>query len=135
MNCPKCTASMELVTIGEYEVDRCTGCGGKWFDLREHERIIEAGAEAVAKVDRGPRSFDASVPLIVNCPRCHVAMLRLVAPNHHHIHYESCPVCYGVFLDAGELIAFADESPLVRIVHWFNRLHGKQTLGSISDEN
>ena len=34
--CPKCKASMTQVTVGEYVVDRCTGCSGLWFDLREH---------------------------------------------------------------------------------------------------
>ena len=29
-------------------------------------------------------------------------MLPMIDKDQHHIHYESCPTCYGTFFDAGE---------------------------------
>jgi len=48
MQCPKCQATMEKVTVDEIEVDRCQSCEGMWFDLREHEHLKQrAASEAI----------------------------------------------------------------------------------------
>ncbi len=48
MTCPKCEGAMEPVEFEGIEVDRCTKCGGLWFDLLEHEdlKALE-GSEAI----------------------------------------------------------------------------------------
>jgi len=35
MQCPKCSGEMELVSYDQVEVDRCTSCGGLWFQPEE----------------------------------------------------------------------------------------------------
>ncbi|MGE0385309.1 MAG: zf-TFIIB domain-containing protein [Gammaproteobacteria bacterium] len=100
MQCPKCAAPMQPLSFASVEVDRCTGCKGLWFDATELEEleafdgseVIDAGAPA-AHGDEGRRT---------ECPKCRTAMLRMVHPRQSHIWYESCPTCYGAFLDAGE---------------------------------
>ena len=47
MNCPKCQSAMATVKIGIVEVDRCTSCGGLWFDSLEEEWLKTPG-DAVA---------------------------------------------------------------------------------------
>ena len=37
MRCPKCRADMEQVDYEGTEVDRCSRCGGMWFDAGELE--------------------------------------------------------------------------------------------------
>lgn len=102
MQCPKCAHDMEKVTYENVEVDRCKLCKGLWFDVMEHE--ILKGLKGGEQVDVG----DAEVGELFNredridCPVCKVPMVRLVDGEQPHIWYEGCPVCYGVFFDAGE---------------------------------
>jgi uncharacterized protein len=110
MDCPRCQAQMETITHEQVEVDRCTGCGGLWFDLLEHEQLRDAGA--AAQVDTGapagsPRVDDAAE---ISCPRCKAPLLHMVDAEQSHIWYESCRVCYGVFFDAGEFKDYSEKS-------------------------
>ena len=87
------------------EVDRCDQCGGLWFDRLEAERLRKVrGSEAV---DAGNAEVGEqhNTQGKIECPRCHTQMIRMVDLDQHHIWYESCPVCYGKWFDAGE---FAD---------------------------
>ena len=102
MNCPKCSAPMERVTFDEFEVDRCTKCEGIWFDMREMERLKDLrGSEAI---DTGnARAGEQQNPMgKINCPTDGAQMIRMVDARQPHLWYEKCPVCYGVYLDAGE---------------------------------
>ncbi len=102
MQCPKCSSGFERVTYGEVEVDRCVGCQGLWFDMLEKDDLLKIeGSESidVGSAEQGQR-FDASRR--INCPKCNVRMLSMVDMTQAHIHYESCPTCYGTFFDAGE---------------------------------
>jgi Zn-finger nucleic acid-binding protein len=102
MNCPKCAAAMEPVTFEGVTVDRCTGCKGIWFDANEQRALKEKkGAEAI---DIGDAATGRKMDKItdIQCPRCHTRMIRMVDVDQHHIDYEACTVCYGMFLDAGE---------------------------------
>ena len=114
MNCPKCEAAMEQVSVADYTIDRCTGCGGLWFDLREHEHIATESKADVARVDIGDpaRGRQNDERRDVSCPACHVKMLKMSVHGQPHIHYESCPVCHGAYFDAGE---FADYAKLTLV--------------------
>ena len=102
MKCPKCAAEMELVTFEDVTVDRCTGCKGIWFDASE-QKLLKAkkGAEAI---DIGDVAVGKKMDKIndINCPRCLKPMIRMVDVDQHHIDYEACTTCFGIFLDAGE---------------------------------
>ena len=102
MNCPKCQSPMEPVTIEEIAVDRCTGCKGIWFDGKEYKALVDVkGAEVM---DTGDVAVGRRMDQIraINCPRCGVAMKEAVGVDHHHVTFETCGTCHGVFLDAGE---------------------------------
>jgi len=110
MQCPKCAHAMEKMIYKDIEVDRCTLCKGLWFDAMEHEALKDVpGSEAI---DSG----DPEVGKLFNdekravCPVCEVSMLRMVDADQPHIWYESCPVCYGAFFDAGEFTDFKHHS-------------------------
>ncbi|WP_437602040.1 zf-TFIIB domain-containing protein [Sorangium sp. So ce590] len=102
MNCPKCTASMDVITFGGVDVDRCTACGGIWFDSREKESL--KAMEGSQQIDTGDPAVGRKNNQIrrVPCARCSTPMVRMVDPQQPHIWYESCSVCGGVYFDAGE---------------------------------
>lgn len=103
--CPKCNAPMQTMQVESTQVDRCTSCEGLWFDALEDRDVrskesIDAldpvGAQTAAGRDTQRR---------VNCPRCHTLMIRMLDRHTREIWYESCPICYGKFFDAGEFRA------------------------------
>ena len=108
MQCPKCSAAMEKVVHEGVEIDRCTGCGGLWFDMLEHEDLkAVAGSEAI---DTGPVETGRANDAIdrIRCPVCDQPLIRMVVVAQPHIGYESCTVCYGVYFDAGEFTDFPE---------------------------
>lgn len=110
MNCPKCNAEMETVTIEEITVDRCTQCFGIWFDEFERERLKEIkGADAI---DIGDPEQGAKLNEMkqVFCPSCGAQLIPMVDVKQPHIWYESCAICYGAFFDAGEFKDYKHES-------------------------
>lgn len=105
MTCPKCNAEMAKVAYESIEVNRCVQCDGLWFDMLEAEHMKAlAGSE---EIDIGDPAVGEALDerVRIDCPVCHTRMIKMVDARQSHIHYESCPVCYGVFFDAGE---FAD---------------------------
>jgi uncharacterized protein len=102
MNCPKCKAAMELVTVEGVTVDRCTSCKGIWFDAGEQRQLKDK--KAAGAVDTGDAAVGKKMDKIhdIRCPRCDVEMIRMVEVDQQSIDYEACTKCFGIFLDAGE---------------------------------
>jgi len=102
MQCPKCNSSLETVSYENIEVDRCTSCHGIWFDHLEKEDLTRM--EGSESIDIGDEIIGAKYNQMrkISCPRCDVEMLLMVDKDQFHIKYESCPSCFGTFLDAGE---------------------------------
>jgi uncharacterized protein len=101
MKCPRCSAAMETVLIEEVQIDRCTKCGGLWFDEFELSDLkARKGSEKIdaGHVDKATQHSQMRIA----CPKCNTTMLRMVDAQQPHIWYETCDVCGGSFLDAGE---------------------------------
>ncbi|MCC6907536.1 MAG: zf-TFIIB domain-containing protein [Phycisphaerales bacterium] len=118
MNCPKCNAAMEAVNFEDIEVDRCTSCGGLWFDLREHEELKQRrGSETIDTGERAAgRAGNATGD--ITCPRCRAHMIRMVDHDQPHIWYEQCSTCGGAYFDAGEFRDFKKHTPGDLIRRW-----------------
>jgi len=105
IQCPKCRAPMHALQVETTQVDRCTSCAGLWFDTLE-DRDVRA-RESVDALD--PPGAQPAVgrndQRHVECPRCHTPMIRMLDRLTREIWYESCPICYGKFFDAGEFRA------------------------------
>ncbi|MBX3365441.1 MAG: zf-TFIIB domain-containing protein [Phycisphaeraceae bacterium] len=114
--CPKCAAAMEQVTVGDVVIDRCRGCGGLWLDAMERERLL-ASADLVKAADTGSEKIGRELDdqTNVHCPRDRSRMIHMVDLRQRHIGYESCQICGGVFLDAGELRDLASFTLIERI--------------------
>jgi Zn-finger nucleic acid-binding protein len=122
MKCPKCQSRFEKIEFDGYEIDRCTGCRGLWFDLLEKDDLaripgseaIDIGDSQVGEQYRNQRKVD--------CPQCSVAMLPMVDKDQAHIKYESCPICYGTFFDAGEFRDLKEHTVLERFMEMLQTL-------------
>lgn len=103
MNCPKCASSMEELTENDITIDRCTNCGGMWFDLFEAEDMLET--VDVRTVDTGSVLKGIKMDKIrdINCPKCSVGMQTASDREDPALKFEVCTNCHGYFLDAGEL--------------------------------
>ncbi|MBC7773320.1 MAG: zf-TFIIB domain-containing protein [Pyrinomonadaceae bacterium] len=104
MACPKCQAPMSVVTAEEIAVDRCTACAGLWLDALELDKLMDSRRTA-KQVDVGPEADRQKLPQEkrYRCPRDRSDLIVLTDLGQRHIKYESCTVCGGIFLDAGEL--------------------------------
>lgn len=91
MKCPKCSGAMSSVSHQGIEVERCTKCGGLWFDMLEAEDLKKlSGSEAI---DTGGQKTGKDQNKIekIKCPEDSATMLRMVVNGRPHIWYESCP--------------------------------------------
>lgn len=109
LNCPKCQGTLEQVVYATIEVDRCIDCHGIWFDSLEAQKLKEI---------KGSESLDIGDPKAgeklnqtrdIKCPKCQTKMTKMVDLNQSHIFYEKCPVCYGIWFDAGEFKDYKEE--------------------------
>jgi Zn-finger nucleic acid-binding protein len=92
---------MDKVPTPQGVVDRCSNCKGMWFKMLGDEELKPYADE----VDVGSAEVGARFNKIdrIHCPVCPDSQLiRMVDPEQPHIWFESCPICYGRFFDAGE---------------------------------
>lgn len=51
--CPKCAAPLVTITFKGVELDKCSGCGGLWFDTGELDRVMgQEGAGFLGGIKR-----------------------------------------------------------------------------------
>jgi Zn-finger nucleic acid-binding protein len=105
---------MEIVEFKGVEVDRCTGCKGLWFDLKEEVQLGKI--EGAESIDEGDAFVGAKFNEVrqIKCPRCEVDMFLVSETKPAGIYYESCPRCYGAFFDAGEFTDYLEEQIVER---------------------
>ncbi len=108
--CPKCAGNLEQVVCAQIEVDRCLKCKGIWFDSLEAETLKAVrGSEILLDIGDPETGIELdNITTDIDCPRCNARMIRMVDIDLHCIWYEKCPVCQGVWLDAGEFRKFKD---------------------------
>ncbi len=120
MSCPKCRRAMEAVTFEEIIVDRCTACGGLWFDVMEQRRLKDRpGSEAIDTAPAQPSGAAHPPAAAMICPCCNVPMTRLKDVDRRDIEYEYCTICNGAFFDGGEFRQYKDSSFLGSLRHLF----------------
>jgi Zn-finger nucleic acid-binding protein len=101
---------MEPVTFNDIEVDRCTSCGGLWFDILEAERLRDVRGSGAIDTGDAEAAKGRNEMGRFKCPRDSGTMIRMVVPDQPHIWYESCATCHGTYFDAGEFKDFRAET-------------------------
>ena len=122
MNCPKCKAEFESISLQGIQVERCTDCKGLWFDLMKREDLlgiagsetIDIGSEQIGSKYRDMQNID--------CPQCNLRMVPMVDKDQFHIKYESCASCYGAFFNAGEYRDLKEHTVMERFTQMLRTL-------------
>ncbi len=122
--CPNCSGAFETVRVGTYMVDRCTQCGGLWLDERELEKVLTTDHRALTEKRVATNAATNRSRRLGPCPRCNGTLIQLTNLRAN-VKTDSCTVCYGVFLDAGELDAFDHPNLSGRIGGLLRKLIGR----------
>ncbi|MFT4585568.1 MAG: hypothetical protein ACI915_005592 [Gammaproteobacteria bacterium] len=93
-------------------VQRCTGCQGLWIGQSKHEYLKSLGGSEVIDIGDATVGWKFNKIDRIFCPACNTAMIRMVVPDQHHIWFESCSICEGVFFDAGEFRDYKEKTVL-----------------------
>ncbi|MFH1748914.1 MAG: zf-TFIIB domain-containing protein [Planctomycetota bacterium] len=109
MNCPRCTdVEMNEEQIAGVSLDRCPTCHGLWFDMLELEKLLDANPRPLLKEDARFQKLAKDEPRQLHCPRCRgTYLIKLNSRARPGTIVDSCTVCYGTWLDAGELTRLA----------------------------
>jgi Zn-finger nucleic acid-binding protein len=77
-------------------ISRCPECAGLWLDIAEVNRLLlrhnMPGLESLG----GFPNVDESVG---QCPECQVDLVAVEGGERRSMHYDTCEVCGGIFLE------------------------------------
>jgi Zn-finger nucleic acid-binding protein len=125
MNCAKCGTELQKKQVGGVDVDRCPACSGIFFDSGELEKILEAeDLEALRNAAGNNEGHDEAR---TSCPRCggEGKMVPLTDMKHKGVHIDTCLVCFGQWLDGGELEKLLKRGIFSSAADFFRKLiHG-----------
>lgn len=122
--CPNCGGTFEPVRVGPYTVDRCNRCAGLWLDEHELENILAVDHSALKQHRADAHAAAGRSGGKGKCPRCGGTLIQLTNLRAN-VTTDSCTVCYGMFLEEGELEAFDHPSLSGRIGQLLRKLIGR----------
>jgi Zn-finger nucleic acid-binding protein len=129
MKCVKCSGKLVTVTLEGMAVDQCPQCRGIWFDLGELKTVLEQeDLKRLQSKLKGRRDAKRDRKLDAKkgpCPRCG-GRGNMVPVNDagHDIHIDTCLVCYGQWLDGGELEILREKGVYDTVAGFFKRMLG-----------
>ena len=108
--CPKCKsptlapfgAVRTSVAAADVPPSRCTQCKGVWLP---HEAVEAHLAPPAQEAEAVAAPHADGLPGF--CPRCRNLLARARVEADHPFHLDRCPLCRGVWFDAGEWAAVA----------------------------
>lgn len=97
LKCPHDGRAMEKQELDGVTIDRCSSCGGTWFDAKELRRVAD---------DKELEKLATRLPMVkvaspFRCPRCGY---ECVEGHVAEVEVDTCTECHGVWLDKGELV-------------------------------
>ncbi|MCK6485624.1 MAG: zf-TFIIB domain-containing protein [Phycisphaerae bacterium] len=121
MHCPRCTnVALNEAPAGPVSVDRCPKCHGLWLDELELEALLSARPRTLLADDRAVTTAAPAEDARINCPRCrNVYLIKLNSRARPGTIIDSCTVCFGAWLDAGELSRLAHADLAGRLREFF----------------
>ncbi|MCA9254503.1 MAG: zf-TFIIB domain-containing protein [Phycisphaerales bacterium] len=111
MNCPKCPSiALESRTVDGITIDECPTCHGIWLDALELEGLLAVDATSLLAGDRRFQPQPGVEGPRLNCPKCRgTYLIKLNSRIRPGTILDSCTVCFGTWLDAGEFSRLADQ--------------------------
>ncbi len=119
MQCIKCNGKLQKIMLGNVEVDKCNSCSGIWFDIGELNKILASGSiDALRNQIDNNQGHDAKKS---RCPRCGGTgnMVQVTSLMNDEVHIDTCSVCYGQWLDGGELEELTEQRLIAKIKNLF----------------
>ena len=103
MECLKCDGELKSINLDGIEVDKCEKCSGIWFDLGEVDKFLDPSP--VEALKNKIKNNEGHNELKAKCPRCkgNGNMVQVASLKTSGVHIDTCSVCYGQWLDGGEL--------------------------------
>ena len=102
MRCPKCgSETLNVFSVREVPLERCSSCNGIWFDARELSQLLEEDARNVASLRRGNVNDQLEGKKGL-CPRDGSELLRVYSSINRSVIIDACADCRGIWLDGGE---------------------------------
>lgn len=122
MKCVKCDGSLRKVTVGEVEVDQCDKCSGIWFDFGELQQVLAQGD--VEKLKDAVDNSAQEDTVRAACPVCggDGKMVACASLQKRGVHIDTCKVCYGQWLDGGELEKLKKKGLMQSVAGFFKKL-------------
>lgn len=104
LKCLNCEdVEMDRMRLGkDLVLDRCSECGGLWFDFTELIELKELGSFYIKHLEKGEHKRGEE-NRIRECPRCGLVLQPSMLGKDQTIRAERCPGCKGIWLDNGEL--------------------------------
>jgi Zn-finger nucleic acid-binding protein len=105
--CPSCDGVCEIERHGRLEVDRCTDCGGVWFDRTELGTYATLKGPGVVGWGRRVEDLgEAEIPS--RCPRCREETLHPY--KWDKLRFSRCSGCEGIHVTREELERFTKDT-------------------------
>lgn len=112
LKCPKCSNTMKKIEHASIVVDRCVYCYGVWFDKVEVDHLKNVKAASLIDIDNSSSNKVWNEEIEIDCPVCEYRMISKFDREKPHIRFENCPLCYGIFFDAGEFKDYQENTLL-----------------------
>ncbi len=101
--CPKCSSRLDIVLNNEIRLDKCTQCGGMWFDKGELVKLLIGDVDLSTDGSIDNESYEMN-QRGGECPLCNGSILeRIESKTSENVVIDMCKNCGGVWLDKGEL--------------------------------
>jgi Zn-finger nucleic acid-binding protein len=128
MNCAKCAGELQKVTVGGVEVDQCPKCFGTWFDFGELKEVLGQEDSDKLKALHSASGRGGQDAKRGSCPCCgaNSQLTPLVVPGKKNLHVDTCLVCYGQWLDGGEIEALRKKGLFESAAGFFKKLIKKK---------
>jgi len=90
-----------VASVQDINVDRCTNCGGIWFDEQELPRLLHVSPQDLAPLRGGALQEELNTKR-GPCPRDATPLLRVYSAQNPSVVVDACTRCRGIWLDGGE---------------------------------
>ena len=118
--CPRCSVTLNDLTIDKILLKECEHCDGIWSDAETFEKICldrDERSAAIAYFGARPQSANSKIPIrYVACPECKQLMNRSNFARVSGVIVDLCKE-HGVWFDCGELpkiVEFIENGGLAR---------------------
>ena len=104
--CPRDRTLLTSVSIESVEIEACQNCAGVWLDAGELRKLIDRPkslGQVQESVENRATHESAGQTSTNTCPNGHGEMTRYHYAQCPGIVLDTCPTCYGIWLDDKEL--------------------------------